>query len=61
LIHSIITPNESTNRLVDSLVSQAQQFTLCQLASLIRGENIAWARRNGADQVERAIDTPTCA
>jgi hypothetical protein len=27
------------------------QFTLCQLASLIRGENIAWARKNGADQV----------
>lgn len=41
----------TTPRLVDSLVSQGQQFTLCQLASLVRGENVAFARRTGADQV----------
>jgi hypothetical protein len=29
------------------------QFTLCQLASLVRGENLAWARKTGADKVKR--------
>ena len=36
---------------MDSLVSQGQQFTLVQLVSLVRGENVAFARRTGADQV----------